>query len=147
MSKKHLHFYEAEKMFVYESLTVTEISARLKVSDKTVRTWRDQGNWIEKRNQYLRKDVAFHEELYEFSKKLMHIISFDIDNGQKTNTGQLYTFSKIISLISKVKDYEDKIAKKDKRKRKSLSPEVIRQIEEEILGIKHNESEGENESE
>jgi len=148
LSKKHLHFYEAEKMFVHENLTSAEIAARLKLSEKTIRAWRNEGGWVEKRNQYLRKDVAFHEELYEFSRKLMRTINSDIENGQKTNTGQLYTFSKILSLITKVKEYEDVVAKKDKRRKKGLSPEIIRQIEEEILGIKHNDSsEEENEPE
>jgi len=148
LSKKHLHFHEAEKMFVYEHLTVTEIAARLKLTEKTVRSWRSEGAWSEKQNNHLRKDTAFHEELYDFSRKLMRTINSDIDSGQKTNTGQLYTFSKVISLITKVKAYEDIVAKKDKRRRKGLSPEIIRQIEEEVLGIKHNDiSEAENESE
>jgi len=139
LNKKNQHFYEAEKMYVYHRLSAVEIASRLNLCEKTVRLWSKEGKWADKRNEFLKFDMAFHEEMYQFSRKLMRMIEYDLDNGIKTNASQLYTFAKTLTVISKVKDYEDTVAKKDKRKRKGLSPEIIRQIEEEILGIEHNE--------
>ena len=44
-------------------------------------------------------------------------------------------------MIGKVKDYEDVVAKKKEDTPKGLTPELIAQIEEEVLGIKHNDNE------
>ena len=74
----------------------------------------------------------------------MKDISCDMDNGEKIDPGRMYAFCRIIPMFTKVKDYEDVVAKKDEHnKPKGLTPELISQIEEEILGIKHSNAEQE----
>ncbi len=138
-SKKHL-FDEAERLFVSDFCTIDEISAKLKLNRKTVTSWRDNGLWEKKRKDYLKSKQCFHEELYELARKLMRDISIDLDNGEKVDPGRMYAFCKIIPMFVKVKDYEDIMAKKNKEETpKGLSPEIIRKIEEEVLGITRNE--------
>ena len=44
-------------------------------------------------------------------------------------------------MFTKVKNYEDITTKKDKKDTpKGLTPELIAQIEEEVLGISHNDN-------
>lgn len=142
MNSKRQYFDEAERLFVIEHLSLDEIAHRLKLCRKTVMIWKESGDWDNKRKQYLRSKQTFHEELYEFAKKLMKGITDDIDAGEKIDTGRMYAFCRILPMIHKVKDYEDVVAKKEpKEQSKGLTPELIAQIEEEVLGIKHDDNE------
>lgn len=138
-SKKYL-LNEAERLFTYEFCTVDEIADRLHINRKTVLSWKEQGEWDKKRRDYLKSKQSFHEELYEFARKLMKDITEDIDAGEKVDPGRMYAFCRILPMFTKVKDYEDVVAKKaDNDKPKGLTPELIAQIEEEVLGITHND--------
>lgn len=138
-SKKYL-LNEAERLFTYEFCTVDEIAERLHLNRKTVLSWKEQGEWDKKRRDYLKSKQSFHEELYEFARKLMKDITEDLDAGEKVDPGRMYAFCRVLPMFTKVKDYEDVVAKKDTpEKPKGLTPELIAQIEEEVLGITHND--------
>ena len=137
MAKKDIYFPEAERLYVIEQMTINEIALRLPLNEKTVRNWKNIGNWEIKRKQYLKSKQSFHEELYEFSRKLMHSIKTDLDNGKKVDTGRFYTFTRLLPLITKVKEYEDISTKKDDND-KGLTKDLIKMIEEEVLGIQNN---------
>lgn len=138
MSKKALYYEQAEQLYVREQNTITEIEAKLPVSEKTVRTWKAEGDWDIKKQQYLQSKQAFHEELYSFSRKLMKSIEEDWGSGKQVDPGRLYTLTRMLPLITKVKSYEDvRLAKEQEagEKKKGLSEDVIRKIEQEILGL------------
>lgn len=138
-SKKYL-LNEAERLFTYDFCTVDEIADRLHLNRKTVLSWKEQGDWDKKRRDYLKSKQSFHEELYEFARKLMKDITEDLDAGEKVDPGRMYAFCRVLPMFTKVKDYEDVVAKKDTpEKPKGLTPELIAQIEEEVLGITHND--------
>lgn len=144
-SKKYL-LNEAERLFTYEFMTVDEIANRLHLNRKTVMSWKEQGDWDIKRRDYLKSKQTFHEELYEFARKLMNGISTDLDNGEKVDPGRMYAFCRIIPMFTKVKDYEDVMNKKqEKQTNKGLTPELIAQIEEQVLGISPDDIEREQE--
>lgn len=76
----------------------------------------------------------------QVARKLMSGIISDMEAGEKIDPGRMYTFCKIIPMFTKVKNYEDLVAKKEEKATpKGLTPELIAQIEEEILGITHND--------
>ena len=53
----------------------------------------------------------------------MKDISADIDSGEKIDPGRMYAFCRIIPMFTKVKDYEDGVAKKDRpEKSRGLTP-------------------------
>ena len=140
-SKKYL-FNEAERLFTYEFRTVDDIASRLNINRKTVMKWKDDGDWEKKRKDFLKSKQSFHEELYEFARKLMKDISIDMDNGEKVDPGRMYAFCRLIPMFTKVKDYEENMSKKDETKQpKGLTPELIQKREEEVLGITYNEQE------
>ena len=137
MNSKKQYFDEAERLYVLDYCSLEEIANRLKLNRKTVMAWKEQGDWNNKRKKFL---LSFHEELYEFARKLMKDITADIDAGEKVDPGRMYAFCKIIPMFTKVKDYEDIVAKKEQKEtRKGLTPELIAQIEEEVLGITPND--------
>ena len=136
-NKKQYLANEAERLFMYEYCTVNEIATKLHINRKTVLAWKEQEDWDKKRRDYLKSKQAFHEEMYEFARKLLKSIKDDFESGQKVDTGRLYAFNKIIPMFTKVKDYEDIVSIKDKpKKQKGLTPEIVAEIEEQILGIK-----------
>jgi len=138
LSKKEMLFSEAERFYVVEHMTIDEIASRLQLNFKTILAWKAEGNWEEKRFQLVRSKQLFHEELYEFARKLMLSIKEDIDN---VDPGRMYAFTRMLPLITKIKEYEDVAAKKEqKQESKGLTEDIVKLIEEEVLGIKSNES-------
>lgn len=135
-SKKKYLLAEAERLYLYDFLTLSEIAVRLNLNRKTVNLWKSEGQWDKKRQNFLKSKQTFHEELYEFARKLMKDITSDLDDGEKVDPGRMYAFCEIIPMFTKVKDYEDVVAKKEKQDTpKGLTPDIVAQIEQEVLGI------------
>lgn len=141
MNSKEYLVNEAERLYVYDYNTVDEISSKIKISAKTVCRWKDKYDWETKRKSFLKSKQTFHEELYEFARKLMNGIATDIDAGEKVDPGRMYAFCRILPMFVKVKDYEDLTTKKETKKsnNKGLTDDIVAQIEEDILGITPND--------
>jgi len=142
VSKRTSYLSLAEKMYVIEHKSIERIALDLNLNFKTILRWKDEGGWEEKRESYVQNQQMFHEELYIFSRKLMRSIQEDLDNDRKTEAGRMYTFTRMLPLITKIKEYEDIVAKKqDDKDNKTLTDEDIREIED-LLGIrKHRKDE------
>lgn len=139
LSKKQFHFAEAERFYVIEHMTIDEIASRLQLNHKTVLAWKSEGNWEEKRFQLLRSKQMFHEELYEFARKLMYSIQEDLSNCEKVDPGRMFAFTRMLPLITKIKEYEDVAKKKEqKQENKGLTEDIVKLIEEEVLGMRSN---------
>lgn len=137
MTKKHLYYSEAERMYVVNQMTIEEIASRANSNERTVRRWKEEGDWDTKKNQYLLSKQMFHEELYEFARKLMSGIKDDLDKGEKVDTGRMYAFIRMLPMILKVKEYEDISAKKDEKSdKKGLTQDIVELIEQEVLGLR-----------
>lgn len=137
MSKKHLYYSEAERMYVVNQMTIEEVASRSNSNERTIRRWKEEGDWDTKRSQYLLSKQMFHEELYEFARKLMKDIRDDLDNGEKVDTGRMYAFTRMLPMILKVKEYEDISAKKENaEEKKGLTQDIVAIIEQEVLGLK-----------
>lgn len=145
LNNKFLHFNEAERVYVYELATIEETASKANVSPRTIAEWKIKGDWDVKRKRYLKSKQAFHEELYEFARKILRDIKTDWENGEQVDTGRMYSFTRMLPLITKIKEYEDVAAlmkEKDKKKEsKGLTKEVIRSIEENVLGMSLDEPE------
>lgn len=139
---------EAERLFIHEYMPATVIARKLNLNRKTINIWRAEHEWDKKRASFLKSKMNFHEELYEFARKLMDGISADLEAGEKVDPGRMYAFCKVIPMFAKVKDYEDIVSKKEKKETpRGLTPELIAQIEEEVLGITPNDYNEETEEE
>lgn len=132
---------EAERLFIHEYMPATVISQKLNLNRKTINKWRAEHDWDKKRASFLKSKMNFHEELYEFARKLMDGISADMEAGEKIDPGRMYAFCKVIPMFTKVKSYEDLVSKKDKKVApRGLTPDIVAQIEEEVLGITPNDN-------
>lgn len=131
MAKKHIYFQEAERLYVIEQCTIAEIASRLKLSEKTIRLWKEEGDWERKRAQFLKEKQSLAEELYVFARKLARSIMDDWEKGEKVDPGRLYALARILPLIIRVKDFESATLEK---KEKINIDDLLKKALSEALG-------------
>lgn len=131
MSKMKL-FKQAEQMYLKGS-TVSEISLELGIAKRTLFYWKKQYDWDKKRKESMYDKSQFKEDLQKFAQKLMDKIA----NSNKTNSqisqAEYYSLVNILNFLPELK--ENNTQKETPQIKTELSPDFIRQIEREILGI------------
>ena len=131
MSKMKL-FKQAEQMFL-KGLTVSEISLELGIAKRTLFYWKKQYDWDKKRKESMYDKSQFKEDLQKFAQKLMDKIA----NSNKTNSqisqAEYYSLVNILNFLPELK--ENNTQNETPQIKPELSPDFIRQIEREILGI------------
>lgn len=126
---------QAEHMYIYDKKSLAEIGMELELSRRILFYWKKEYNWDKKRFEVEHTKDRFCEELLEFARKMMNKISADIDNNQKTPPPEIYSLINILKNIPLVKQYTDSLQPEQKAERKGLTPDIVRQIEREILGM------------
>ena len=131
MSKMKL-FKQAEQMYLKGS-TVSEISLELGIAKRTLFYWKKQYDWDKKRKESMYDKSQFKEDLQKFAQKLMDKIA----NSNKTNSqisqAEYYSLVNILNFLPELK--ENNTQNETPQIKTKLSPDFIRQIEREILGI------------
>ena len=131
MSKMKL-FKQAEQMFL-KGLTVSEISLELGIAKRTLFYWKKLYGWDKKRKESMYDRAQFKEDLQKFAQKLMDKIA----NSNKTNSQisqvEYYSLVNILNFLPELK--ENNTQNEIPQIKTELSPDFIRQIEREILGI------------
>ena len=137
MANSEIILANAERFYVIERMTEKEVAQQVGVHERTIRRWKKEHNWDVKKDQYFQTASLFHKEMYNFARKLMLSIEYDLDNGNEINSSRMYTFTKILPLITKIKDYEDNIKNDSNAKiPEGITPDFVELIETEILGMK-----------
>ena len=137
MANSEIILANAERFYVIERMTEKEVAQQVGVHERTIRRWKKEHNWDVKKDQYFQTASLFHKEMYNFARKLMISIEYDLDNGNEVNSSRMYTFAKILPLIPKIKDYEDNIKNDSNAKiPEGITPDFVELIETEILGMK-----------
>lgn len=141
--KKQLLAESAAKLYVEKFMTLENIAQQLNVNERTLRRWKTADKWEEKRLEYIKSKTSFHEDLYNFGRSLLDSIKTDMDDGEKVEPSRMYAVIRILSMLKNVKTYEDKVSndrlKMQESKPTGLTPDVIREIEEKILGITYDD--------
>ena len=131
MSKMKL-FKQAEQMFL-KGLTISEISLELGIAKRTLFYWKKQYDWDKKRKESMYDKSQFKEDLQKFAQKLMDKIA----NSNKTNSqisqAEYYSLVNILNFLPELK--ENNTQNETPQIKTELTPDFIRQIEREILGI------------
>ena len=131
MSKMKL-FKQAEQMYL-KGLTVSEISLELGIAKRTLFYWKKQYDWDKKRKESMYDKSQFKDDLQKFAQKLMEKIA----NSNKTNSqisqAEYYSLVNILNFLPELK--ENNTQNETPQIKTELSPDFIRQIEREILGI------------
>ena len=131
MSKMKL-FKQAEQMYL-KGLTISEISLELGIAKRTLFYWKKQYDLDKKRKESMYDKSQFKEDLQKFAQKLMDKIA----NSNKTNSqisqAEYYSLVNILNFLPELK--ENNTQTETPPIKTELSPDFIRQIEREILGI------------
>ena len=131
MSKMKL-FKEAEQMYI-KGLSVNEISLQLDIAKRTLFYWKKKYDWDKKRQKAMYDKTQFKEDLQKFAQKLMNRISSSKQQEIPISQAEYYSLVNILKLFPELKEPETQ--NKTSKVKKELSPDFIRQIEREILGI------------
>ena len=131
MSKMKL-FKQAEQMYL-KGLSVSEISLQLGIAKRTLFYWKKKYDWDKKQQEAMYDKTLFKEDLQKFAQKLMDKIA----NSNKTNNQisqvEYYSLVNILNFLPDLK--ENNTQTETPQIKTELSPDFIRQIEREILGI------------
>ena len=112
--KKDKYYEIAEKMYTEQFITVAGIAKRLGVNERTIKRWKKDGNWTEKRYQ-----ANFNSEL---------------KNGNKIDTSRLNVFLNLVEELVKKeqKDFEIEEFIKIAQKRLDYEEEMLKEMENEM---------------
>jgi transposase len=113
LTKKEVLLENAQRLYVIEQMTIDEVAQKVDVNERTIRRWKTEHNWDLRKEQYVKTKQMFHEELYNFARKLMVSIEYDMDNNEKVDPGRMFAFTKMLPLNYKIKEYEDDVSKKE----------------------------------
>lgn len=137
MNKLHL-LHEAEKLYSVENLMPDIIAEKLNVSRRTVFNWKKKYKWD---NHLVRMKIfsnQFAGDIYNVGVKLLTKLNADIDNNRILNKHEICALENIIKIINKeekgqTKNLDNFLNKK--KPAKFLTPDVIEEINSEILGL------------
>ena len=136
MNKLHL-LKQAENLYCIENLTPEMIAKKLNVSRRTIFNWKMKYNWD---NHIVKiKDFSnqFTTGIYSVGAKILSKLNDDIDNNRILNKHEICALENIIKIINKEEKEQtknlDNFSPK-KKPAKSLSPDIIEEINREILG-------------
>ena len=134
---------DAFKLYAEKFMSLENSARQLHLNERTLRRWKKSDNWETKRAEYIRTKTTLHSDLYNFTRSLINSIEKDMESNGKVEPARYYAVTKMLKLIGPVKAYEDEVInekqKTKEEKPKGLTPDVIREIEERILGITHEE--------
>lgn len=131
MSKMKL-FKQAEQMYLKGS-TISEISLELGIANRTLFYWKKQYDWDKKRKEAMYNKSLFKEDLQKFAQKLMDKIANSNKNNNQISQAEYYSLVNILKFLPELK--ENNTQTETPQIKTELSPDFIRQIEREILGI------------
>lgn len=131
MSKMKL-FKQAEQMYLKGS-TISEISLELGIAKRTLFYWKKQYDWDKKRKESAYDKSQFKEDLQKFAQKLMDKIANSNKSNSQISQAEYYSLVNILNYLPELK--ENNTQNETPQVKTELSPDFIRQIECEILGI------------
>jgi len=128
LGKMAAYYEEARRMFVQEGQTISEIARELKdVSERTLQRWSAEGEWAEKRKEYIIKERKLNDILEELKYKLA-IVTLDDPNPQN-----VYALCRIIAVLKPSAAVELRQIEKEEAEAKKKSPEEVQKIVQETL--------------
>lgn len=131
MSKMKL-FKQAEQMYL-KGLSVSEISLQLGIAKRTLFYWKKKYDWDKKRKESMYDKSQFKDDLQKFAQKLMDKIANSNKANNQISQAEYYSLVNILNFFPELK--ENNTQNEIPQIKTELSPDFIRQIEREILGI------------
>lgn len=121
-------------MYTEQFITVAGIAKRLGVNERTIKRWKKDEKWSEKRYQYLYKHTISKDDIYVFCKTMLAKFNSELQNGKKIDTSRLNVFLNLIEELVKKeqKDFEIEEFIKLAQKRLDYEEEMLKEMQVEI---------------
>lgn len=132
---KMKYYNEAERLYLYDNLSIDEIYKQLNLSRRTVYYWKNKFNWDKKLAERFKNKEAMSQELLEFIRKLMKRITTDIENKTPVNQSLFYSLNNLLKFMPDIQKYETEVQKTKEPDKRFPTEEEIKEIEREIFGI------------
>lgn len=71
MGKKAFYYDQAERLYVEELHTLKQIEEKLPVSERTLRIWKEDGEWSLKKKHYFKDSRKQHEKIASIKGKIL----------------------------------------------------------------------------
>lgn len=126
---------QAQKLYVQENKTLGEIGMELDLSRRTLFYWKKKYDWDKRKFEYEHEKDVFSQELLELARKMMRKLNNDLDKNSHTNQSEIYSFMNILKNIPLLNEYEASITPSKPKQQNFLTPEQVREIEREVLGM------------
>lgn len=110
MAKKAQWYLECERRYVQEFQTLEQIATDTGVAERTLRYWKEEGSWENKRVRIQADSSALHSELYELARTIVTSVKSTFAEGKEPSPTQQYILIRLLPLLTKTKDYEDSVA-------------------------------------
>lgn len=133
----------AEQYFVEEQLPISAIAKKLHLTDKTLHEWKKNGNWENKRKDYLTSQCSCNKALYELVRLLTDKAVTDIrQNGTYPDSAALNFIGKMADKLPKIKNFEEnevnelitKLSEKETSKNEDMKLKIAESINAKLMG-------------
>lgn len=101
--KRDKYYDIAETMYVEQFITEVGIAKRLGISDRTVRRWKAEGDWGEKRKEFINKQTLTNYDIYQLVRQMLDDFNEDLANNQQIDSSRLQKFLNITEEMVKPK--------------------------------------------
>lgn len=101
--KRDKYYDIAEKMYVEQFITEVGVAKRLGISDRTVRRWKAEGDWGEKRQEFINKQTLTNYDMYQLVRQMLDDFNEDLANNQQIDSSRLNKFLNITEEMVKPK--------------------------------------------
>src|SRR5574344_368888 len=127
---------QAKDLYLVENMNADKVAEKLKISRRTVFNWIKKYKWNEGKIRIRDFSNQFSPELYSIGSKLLQKANNDLDNNRNLNLHSIRAIEEIIKIIVKSeKGNLERQKLKPKEKSQGLTPEFIKQIQHDFLGI------------
>lgn len=107
MAKKPDYYAEAELLYVQDRLTFEQISDRIGVSERTLRTWAKDGDWSGRRESIEDVRSKSHDKLHRVMDLLLDKAIQALDEGKEPNQAQLNFIRAMSPSLVRLQTYEE----------------------------------------
>ena len=137
MAKMAQYFSEAERLYVHEGFAIDNIVKILKgkVSRKTLYNWRAEGDWEKKREQAVETSLELRDEMLEIAQLAIKRAKKDPAPASILGINRALEGLKILGILKK-QESDGQKEEDEGDEKGGLSPELIEQIEKEILKMR-----------
>jgi len=108
MTKKDSYLILASQLFIERQMSISTISKRLNISEKTLFNWKKQENWDLKRMRFLKSQYSCNQNLYELLNLVTKKALDDFyQDGTMPDQKTLYFIMNMASKLKDLKAFED----------------------------------------